>query len=72
MLTKDDVIMVYEDPLTCQRPEGKARLVRPLIPPRQADAARPEALAYWQVEFLDEPGATYPRWVHPHDRDNPF
>ncbi len=42
-----DVVMVWEDPYTKTRLEGRAKIV-----------ARRESRDYYDVEFLDEPGIT--------------
>jgi len=48
--------MIYEDPMTKQKPEGKATL---------RELYRENGLeSYWRVEFDDEPGAFYERTVY--------
>lgn len=48
-------VMIYEDPATRQKPEGKATL---------RELYRENGLeSYWRVEFDDEPGAYYERTI---------
>jgi hypothetical protein len=59
-LTKGMIVMVYIDPITEEKQEGKARLVE-RQPDRNGD---PEyGLEVWSVEFLDEPGHDYIRVI---------
>jgi len=53
------VIGVYQDARTKQRFEGDARLVELLV----INSSREECYEYWLVEFLDEPGVTFPRLI---------
>jgi len=52
-----DVVTIYSNPVTQERPEGKAKLIREWGP----DVG--DGLSIWYVEFLDEPGAEYLRSV---------
>lgn len=55
-LEKGQIVMVYQDPITCQTKEGKAKLIRNLNQnhPKQE---------YWQVEFLED-NYRCPRWIN--------
>jgi hypothetical protein len=57
---KNKTVAVYEDPITKQKFEGEARLVKFL-----SDHGWWEDVQYqrWQVEFLNEPGNIYERVV---------
>jgi len=55
-----DITMIYANPLTQENPEGKARLVKCLI----ADPGI-KNFKYWDIEFIEEPGTIYQRWVYP-------
>ena len=46
-LKSGDIEMIYDDPITRKRPEGKARLMKKLIP-------SPVGMEYWQVQFLSD------------------
>jgi len=59
-LAKGQVVKVYEDPITKQAPEGKARLIR--LVGRASDGYED-----WRVEFENEPGEKYVRRLHPDD-----
>lgn len=54
----DDVVTIYEDPLTEKKPEGQARLVKLMFPPNY----NPD-MELWEVQLLAEPKETYFRWV---------
>ena len=54
----NDVVMVYYNPVTEKRPEGKAKLIREYRP----DTG--DGLPIWYVEFLDEPGTEYLRAIN--------
>jgi hypothetical protein len=56
-----DVVLVYEDPVTEQTPEGKARLVKPVKGEWGVSEGR--NLTRWAVRFLDEPGRTFERFI---------
>ena len=66
-----DVVMVYQDPITEKRPEGKARLARRLgfrprmVTPDQARALKPEddVVRRWLVRFEGET-ETRERWIN--------
>ena len=45
----NDIVEVYEDPITKERPEGKARLVKEYRPDYG------DGLSMWVVVFLDDP-----------------
>ena len=47
-----DIVTIYEDPLSCQKPEGEAKLVELLIDDKE--------MQYWKVESL---GEYYRRWI---------
>ena len=55
-----DKVIVYSKPLTHDQPEGEARLIKRL----RADGGIKD-FSYWKVEFTEEPGTTYSRWIYP-------
>ena len=44
-----DIVVIYEDPIACQHPEGKAKLLQ-IVKPAE-EGAEPK-LEYWLVQFL--------------------
>ena len=51
-----NVVDIFEDPVTCTRREGAARLVRLIKKTEKAE--------YWKVHFLADPeDVTYERWI---------
>jgi rubrerythrin len=54
-LKPGDVVMIYEDPVTKAKPEGRAKLLK-LIRTEEED------MQFWQVEFI-EGGEKVERWV---------
>jgi len=55
---KGDIVMVYEDPVTEQKPEGKAELLKLIIPGTDQE--------YWKVRFIDD-GTIVWRWIKPRE-----
>ena len=56
-MKKGDIVTIYKDPITKQKPEGKARLVK--------FVSRFEDEEHWMVSFLDEEGSeTYYRIIN--------
>lgn len=53
-MKKGDVVMVYHDPVTEQKPDGKAELLKLLFVQGE--------LEYWKVQFLDD-GMVTPRFI---------
>ena len=54
-MKKGDIVMIFQDPVTCQEPEGEAKLLKleiDHIPEQQ----------FWQVKFLSDGFVTL-RWV---------
>ena len=51
-----DIVMIYEDPITQQKPEGKACLLHKI-------ADFPDGLEHWKVCFQGEDGGVYERTV---------
>ena len=47
ILTPGQIVVIYEDPLTCKKPEGEARLVYSATQPE-----RDSPLEHWCVRFL--------------------
>jgi len=46
---KGDIVTIYQDPATCQKPAGQARLLE------HARNEEPEPMfEYWYVKFLDD------------------
>ena len=54
MLTKHTNVMIYEDPITCQKPEGKACLLH-----KVGDLG--DGFERWKVCFAGEDGGVYVR-----------
>lgn len=51
-----DTVMIYEDPMTQKKPEGKAVLVGKI--------AETQVMERWNVKFeSDEDQITYARWI---------
>lgn len=44
-----DIVMIYEDSIACQHPEGKAKLLQIVKPAEEGDEPKME---YWIVQFL--------------------
>jgi hypothetical protein len=60
-MKRGDIAVVYQDPVTKQRPEGRALLLKALGP-------RDEWQEYWRVRFLsDDASQRVDRWVDPRD-----
>lgn len=57
---KGDMVTIYAKPLTHEQPEGEARLIKYL----GVDAGF-RYFKYWEVEFINEPGVLFSRWVYP-------
>jgi hypothetical protein len=53
-LKKGDIVEVYEDPITREKLEGKARL-------HEFHFTTNDGLEYWEIEFLNEPGQCFQR-----------
>lgn len=53
-MKQGDVVMIYEDPITKQQPEGKARLREKL--------AHNSNREYWVVRFVGD-GSVVGRWI---------
>jgi len=49
MMERGQIVIVYEDPHTKEKEEGKAELLRVLDPD-----LGPGSLEYWEVKFLDD------------------
>ena len=60
-MNEGDKVMIYSDPFTKQKPEGLAVLKECRIRDAQ------DSMEYWDVEFVDERGRTYGRWVDTED-----
>jgi hypothetical protein len=58
---KGQTVMVYEDPYTRAKPEGKARLLG-------FHGATYHPLEYWSVRFLSD-GFVTDRWINPNPED---
>lgn len=55
-MKKGDVVMIYQDPITQKKPEGKAKLLKLEIRDKSGE------MEYWKVLFKNE-DETYFRWV---------
>lgn len=58
-MKKGDVIMIYEDPFTQKKEEGKAKLIE-----KYQAGSYPGDQEYWKVKFVGSP-QTYLRWIKP-------
>lgn len=58
MLQKGMVVNVFHDPLTRTKVEGSAKLLREYRP----DVG--DGLSMWEVEFHDDPAATFLRTIY--------
>lgn len=56
-MKKGELINVYSDPITRERLEGQAKLIKKI-----QDLA--DGYESWTLEFTDEPGNKYTRLVH--------
>jgi hypothetical protein len=56
MNQKHTKVMIYEDPITQQKPEGKALLLHKI-------QDLPDGLERWKVCFAGEDGAVYERTI---------
>ena len=54
---KDEMVMVYQDPITKLDPEGEAILIEPIRYDIAGD------LSLWLVQFNDEPEYNYQRTI---------
>ena len=50
-MKKGDVVKIYEDPGTCKKLEGEAKLLKRINPEYNAPE---EFLDHWWVKFLDD------------------
>ena len=57
-MKKNDVVKIFQLPMSREDFEGEAKLVREHRP----DVG--DGLSMWEVEFLDEPGNTYLRTIY--------
>jgi hypothetical protein len=48
---KGDIVMIYEDPITKEKPEGNATLIKKLFSTMEGTNWHTE---YWQVRFINE------------------
>lgn len=53
------MVNIYEDPITCEKLEGRAKLMRP------ASYLQVTYTPRWFVEFPNEPGQSYERAINP-------
>ena len=54
-MKKWQTIMIYEDPLTCEKPEGNAQLIRKI--------KEDKTFEYWEVSFVGDPYGTCRRKI---------
>ena len=47
---KGDTVMIYEDPITRTREEGKARLLKPL----DLKPSHQNKMEFWRVKFISD------------------
>ena len=58
-MKKGDVVMIYEDPVTCKVLEGKAKLVKDISYTYRTGFER------WEVNFVNDPeGAVVERMIN--------
>ncbi len=55
-----DIVTIFKKPLTHEKPEGQAKLIQHLVEDRGIANYN-----YWRVEFTEERGVTFNRWVYP-------
>jgi hypothetical protein len=58
MITKRQKVTIYDDPITGNRPEGRATLIE------QTHEDTGDGLSIWLVEFDGAPGHQYQRTVN--------
>lgn len=61
-MRKGDVFTIYEDPITCTKPEGDAELVC-------KEDTYNDGLESWLVRFLDEPQELRSRLIRAEGRE---
>lgn len=54
-MKKGDIVTIYENPLTKEKPEGRAKLVKKICDDVDME--------YWQVQFLPGERNNYTRWI---------
>lgn len=60
MVKAGDKVTIYANPLTHDNPEGEAKLLKFL----RVDSGIAN-FKFWEVEFTQELGTTFSRWVYP-------
>lgn len=63
MKKNDRVVMIYEDPVTQARPEGKAVLLSRV--PGDFEAVDGRSIERWNVCFEGDDGGVYERFILP-------
>ncbi len=56
MLQKHTIVTIYQDPITQQKPEGRACLLHKV-------SDEPDGLECWKVCFISEDGGVYERLI---------
>ena len=57
-MKKGDIVMIYEDPFTCKKEEGEAKLIK-----RHIGGLQQGVREYWEVRFKDHTQVN--RWIKP-------
>ena len=58
-MKKDDIMMIFGQPLKLTHPRGQAKLVEKI--------SETGILEHWYVEFLNDEGHTYPQFIRKPD-----
>ena len=54
-MEKDNIVMIFANPIMCTHPIDQARLVKRII--------KYTSIEYWQVEYTNEEGRLYDAWI---------
>lgn len=62
-MIKGEIVNVFQDPITCKKPEGVAKLIKLEADDIPDTTLEGRKLERWLVEFISEPGGHYSRIV---------
>lgn len=57
-MKKDDIMMVFGNPVKMKYPIGQAKLIKKI-----SDCNESQVVEYWEVEYLNDEGHTYPALI---------
>ena len=64
MWKENDIITVFGNPIKLEHPIGQARLVKKI-----SDCNDSKTVEYWEVEYLNDEGHTYPALIRKHGKN---